>query len=149
MIPTNASAFNPTFLRPGTTLSTSRLFYRHVGILTDRFANGFPTVISSSGERGTVVEEPLDKFRRAGDIRVDGYLGLLPQDAVLERARAKLGSRYSLVRWNCEQFVRYAHGLNPESPQLATMVSLFMLVLATLQYPQVCLLRLPEQDTRS
>lgn len=129
MIPNNTVAFNPAFIRPGTTLSTSRLLYRHVGILTDRLINGFPTVISSSGERGVVVEEPLDKFRGAGDIRVEGYLSSLPHEVVLERARGKVGTQYSLISWNCEQFVRYAHGLIPESPQLATAVSLAMLVL--------------------
>lgn len=129
MIPANTPAFNPASLRPGTILSTSRLFYRHVGILTDRFVDGLPTVISNSGDRGMVVEESLDKFRGEGDIRVDGYFGTLPPHVVLERARAKLGTRYSLVTWNCEQFARYAHGLNPESPQLAAAASLSMLML--------------------
>ena len=57
------------------------------------------------------------------------YLGSLPPEMVLARARAKLGTSYSLFNWNCEQFVRYAHGLNPESPQLATVASLLTLAL--------------------
>lgn len=129
MIPSNAPAFNPVTLRPGTVLSTGRPFYRHVGMVTDRFVNGMPTVISSSGGRGMVVEEPLDSFRVQGDLRVDGYLGSLPPEMVLARARAKLGTSYSLFNWNCEQFVRYAHGLNQESPQLATVASLLILAL--------------------
>lgn len=76
-----------------------------------------------------VVEEPLDIFRGQGDLRVDGYLGSLPPEIVLARARAKIGTRYSLFNWNCEQFVRYAHGLTQESPQLATAASLLVLAL--------------------
>lgn len=76
-----------------------------------------------------VVEESLDTFRVQGDLRVDGYLGSLPPEMVLARARAKLGTSYSLFNWNCEQFVRYAHGLNQESPQLATVASLLILAL--------------------
>jgi len=129
MIPNNMPVFNPATLRPGTVLSTGRPFYRHVGMVTDRFVNGVPTVISSSGGRGMVVEESLDAFRGQGDIRADGYLGSLSPEMVLVRARAKLGTRYSLFNWNCEQFVRYAHGLNQESPQLATVTSLLILAL--------------------
>lgn len=130
MITNNSLAFNPMSLHPGTVLSTSRLFYRHFGILTDRFINGYPTVISNSGEHGMVAEEPLNKFQGTGDLQVMGYLGSLPQGAVLERAKAKLGSRYALINWNCEQFVRYAHGLKQESPQLATVAALCVMMLA-------------------
>lgn len=130
MIPNNVPTFNPATLRPGTVLSAGRPFYRHVGMVTDRFVNEVPTIISSSGGRGMVVEEPMDTFRGQGDLRVDGYLGSLPPEMVLARARAKLGTNYSLFNWNCEQFVRYAHGLNQESPQLATAASLLVIVLA-------------------
>lgn len=77
-----------------------------------------------------VVEEPLNKFQGAGDLKMEGYFGSLPQSVVLERARAKLGSRYALIHWNCEQFVRYAHGLKLESPQLAAVAALCMVMLA-------------------
>lgn len=129
MITNNSIAFNPTPYRPGTVLSTSRLVYRHFGILTDRFINGYPSVISNSGEGGMVVEESLIKFQGAGDLQVVGYIGSLPQDAVLARARTKLGSKYSIINWNCEHFVRYAHDLKQESPQLTAYVSLFAVIL--------------------
>lgn len=129
MIINNPIAFNPKLHRPGTVFSTSRLLYRHYGILTGRFINGVPTVISNSGEGGMVVEEPITKFQGIGDLQVVGYIGSLPQDVVIARARAKLGSRYSLINWNCEHFVRYAHGLKQESPQLVVAVSLFAVML--------------------
>lgn len=130
MIPTNSVAFNPMSYRPGTVLSTSRFLYRHFGILTDHYINGYPAVISNSGERGMVVEEPLNTFQGTGDLKVEGYFGSLSPDAVLERARAQRGSRYTLLRWNCEQFVRYAHGLKLESPQVTAVVTLCMAMLA-------------------
>ncbi|MCK9345048.1 MAG: lecithin retinol acyltransferase family protein [Candidatus Pacebacteria bacterium] len=129
MIPNNSSAINPISHRAGTVLSTSRFLYRHLGILTGRFINGFPTVISNSGDGGMVIEESLSQFQGTGDLQVVGYLGTLPQDVVLARAQAKLGSKYSLLTWNCEHFVRHAHGLKQESPQVVAAVSLFALLL--------------------
>lgn len=76
-----------------------------------------------------VVEEPLNKFQGAGDLKVEGYYGSLTQGAVLERARAKLGSRYVLFHWNCEQFVRYAHDLKEESPQIVAVAALCIVML--------------------
>lgn len=49
---------------------------------------------------------------------IDGYLGVLSQETVMQRARLKQGQAYSWTNFNCEHFVRYAHGLPIESPQL-------------------------------
>lgn len=129
MIPNTLVPINPSFPRPGTVVSTSRLLYRHVGIITDRILDGQPTVISNSSRRGMVVEESMKEFLNGGDFRIDGYFGSLPSDVVLYRARAKLGSGYSVLGWNCEHFARDAHGLKPESPQLTVAVSLSLLFL--------------------
>lgn len=45
-------------------------------------------------------------------------LGVLPSVAVMQRARMKRGQAYSWMAFNCEQLVRYAHGVCVESPQL-------------------------------
>lgn len=124
MINNIASNINPMAIRPGTILSTSRLGYRHFGISTDRYVNEWPIVISNSGSHGKVVEESLEQFKEQGDIKVEGYWGALPPHEVLARARAKLGSHYFLFNWNCEHFVRFAHGLEPKSPQIALLAIL-------------------------
>ena len=110
---------NLTALRPGTILSTGRPGYRHFGISTDCYINGLPTVISNTGKYGKVIEESLEQFQEQGDLKVEGYWGSLNHQDVLRRAREKLGSRYFLLNWNCEHFVRFVHGLKPESPQVA------------------------------
>jgi|SRR5882724_7253001 len=110
---------NLAALRPGTVLSTGRLGFRHFGVSTDYYINGLPTVISNTGKYGKVMEESLEQFKEQGDLKIEGYWGsLLPQE-VLRRAREKLGTRYIILNWNCEHFVRFVHGLKLESPQVA------------------------------
>jgi hypothetical protein len=129
MINNMNQSINSTVVHPGTILSTSRGFYRHFGIATDNYVNGQPMVISNSGAHGRVVEESLEQFQGQGDIKNEGYWGKLPYQEVLARARKKLGSSYSLLDWNCEHFVRLAHGLKPESPQVAFVAVLCVGVL--------------------
>ena len=109
---------NSADLRPGTILSTGRPGFRHYGISTDQYIDGLPTVISNTGKYVRVVEESLAQFQEQGDLKIEGYWGSLPPQEVLRRAREKLGTRYLLLNWNCEHFVRFAHGLKPESPQV-------------------------------
>lgn len=110
---------NLAALRPGTVLSTGRPGFRHFGVSTDCFINGLPTVISNTGKYGKVIEESLEQFKEQGDLKIEGYWGSLTPQNVLRRARENLGTRYLLINWNCEHFVRFAHGLKPESPQVA------------------------------
>lgn len=112
----------PTAIQPGSVVSTPFFLGRHVGIVTDRLKDGSPTVISNSGALGGIVEQSLDEFKGKNPVRIDGYPGKMTASTVLSRARSKIGTPYSLLTWNCEHFVRYAHGLQQQSPQLALAV---------------------------
>lgn len=116
----------------GQVLKTSRVFYKHIGIVTDRWESGEQMVICCSSRRGMVVEERLSEF-------LGGFLPELVEEPttltnyeILSRARAKLGQRYDLFTWNCEHFVSHALGRKPESPQLifAIMTGLSLLLAA-------------------
>lgn len=120
---------NLATLHPGTILSTGRPGYRHFGVTTDQYINGLPTVISNTGKYGKVIEESLEQFQEQGDLKIEGYWGLLPPQDVLRRAREKIGTRYLLLNWNCEHFVRFVHGLKLESPQVAAVAALCMVML--------------------
>lgn len=122
MITNNKPAINPAHFRPGTVVSTPRPGYSHYGITTDRYINGYPTVISNTSKFGKVVEEPMEDFLGGYDLRMEGYWGSLPEYAVLARARGNLGAQYDLFSRNCEHFVRFVHGLESESPQIQRAV---------------------------
>jgi len=109
-------------IQPGSVVSTPFFLGRHVGIVTNQSKGGSPAVISNSGAHGGIVEQSWDEFRGNNPVRVDGYPGKMPVSTVLSRARSKIGTRYSLLIWNCEHFVRYAHGLQQQSPQLALAI---------------------------
>lgn len=108
-------------LPPGTVVSIPVfLFYRHKGVVSERSYGGKPMVIACSAKTGKVQEETWDAFAEGKDVTMEGHLGRLHPLAVVQRARGSIGKRYDLFVWNCEHFVFYAHGLEPQSPQLAT-----------------------------
>ncbi len=93
---------------------------QHVGIVTDWDWQGQAWVISNSLARRGVVEEPLADFAAEQPVKILGYFGTLTPEAVVQRARSRRGDQWKLFSWNCEHFVRWAHGIEPASPQLAT-----------------------------
>jgi hypothetical protein len=93
-------------------------FYRHKGIVSDRWYDGKPMVISSSDRAGGAREEPWDVFAQDRVVTVDGYLGGLSSVEVLQRARSLIGTPYHVLIRNCDHFVTYAHGLEPQSAQV-------------------------------
>lgn len=123
------SSFPTPWPRPGTVVSvTILLFYRHKGVVSDRWHHGKPMVISASARARSVREEPWDVFAQGGVVTVDGYPGRMPHWEVLRRARSLIGSAYDLFTRNCEHFVSYVHGLKPHSPQLAFTVGFALVV---------------------
>ena len=90
----------------------------HLGIVSDRFANGEPMVISNSLRAGGVAEEPLSVFQGRYLLVPVSLPRVLPAGHILSLARQKLGSRWNLLSWNCEHFVHWAYGLGLKSPQL-------------------------------
>jgi len=115
--------------RPGTVVSVAILLvYRHKGVVSDRWHNGQPMVISSSARSGGVREEPWGVFAHGREINSEGYPGKLPTWEVLQRARSLIGSAYGLFNRNCEHFVSHVHGLEPKSPQVAITLGIALLV---------------------
>lgn len=105
-------------LPAGTVVRVSHGFYEHVAMLSAHAIGGERAVVSFSAQAGGFMEEPFSIFARGQTVVIEGYLGVLPPVVVMQRARMKKGQAYSLSDFNCEHFVRYAHGVPVESPQL-------------------------------
>lgn len=118
----------------GTVVRVRHGFYEHVAMLGEHAIGVERAVVSFSAQAGGFVEEPFSIFARGHTVVIEGYLGVLPPAVVMQRARMKRGRAYSLSDFNCEHFVRYAHGVPVESPQLrqwAFLVSLVGIVALT------------------
>lgn len=103
-------------------------FVDHVGLVTNYIgADGFRMVIHASKQHGDVRETTATDFARGTTVTVVETLkSALPPELVLARARALIGRRWDAVSANCEHFVRYALGLEVESPQLRQKVTKFV-----------------------
>jgi hypothetical protein len=128
---TNAVFPNSASLRPGTVVSVWVFpILRHKGIVSDQWSGDKPMVISNSARAGGVAEEPWEVFAAGQAVTNEGYPSNLWPTEVVSRARSLIGTRYHLLKWNCEHLTRYAHGQQPASPQVAFVVG--ALVLGTL-----------------
>jgi hypothetical protein len=116
----NASKTPPNIweLPSGTVIRADHGLYSHVALLGDGSLHGERTVVEFSSASGGFAELPFSEFSKNRRVTVDGYLGALSPSEVMQRASLKRGQTYSLTNFNCEHFVRYAHGLQIESPQL-------------------------------
>lgn len=120
---------------PGTVVSVPIfVIYRHKGIVSDRWYNGKPMIISNSGRFGGVAEEPWDVFAQGRPVTAERFSGTTPLHQVVSRARSLIGTQYNLYDWNCEHLVTYAYGLKPHSQQVTTTLAIatFCGVLATI-----------------
>lgn len=102
----------------GTVIRVSHGWYHHVALLGDGVIQGERSVLAFSAQAGGFIEQPFSAFALGRSVTADGYLGGLPPASVMQRARLKQGQAYSWTEFNCEHFVRYAHGVPIESPQL-------------------------------
>lgn len=119
--------------QPGTVVSIPTfVIYRHKGIVSDRWYNGKPMIISNSARAGGVQEEPWDVFAEGYIVTEDGYPSGLPSYEVVSRARSFIGTLYDLFSWNCDHLVAAAHGLEPQSLQVAATVAVAALCFAVL-----------------
>jgi hypothetical protein len=105
-------------LPAGTVIRVSHGWYDHVALIGDRFILGERSVLSFSAQIGGLIEQPFSVFALGRVVKVEGYPGELTSQMVMRRARMKQEQAYSLVSFNCEHFVRHAHGLLVESPQM-------------------------------
>ena len=93
--------------------------YDHYAVVSDRYDNGKPMLISLSARQGTVCEEAWDYCAGNRKVVLSPIQGDLHPHQVVQRARSKLGEiRYSLLNRNCEHFARWAHDLKVESKQV-------------------------------
>ena len=111
-------SFLGAFPSPGTVVWVpAYLFWRHKGIVSDRYYGGKPMILCNSPVHG-VIEQPWDEFFQGEPCRQEGYPGTLPAHEVLRRARSRLREGYVLLAFNCDHYKNYAHGLLVESEQL-------------------------------
>lgn len=109
----------PVSLLPvGSVLSVDFGLYTHVGVVTGHDRRGLPIVTSNSHRRGGVFQESFAEFcegRPCKLIRAAGH----DASILVQRARAALGQKYDLLRFNCEHFIEWVKGNPPSSGQLA------------------------------
>ena len=105
---------------PGTVVSVPIFaVYRHKGIVSSRWYNGKPMVISNSSRFGGVAEEPWDVFEQGRTVAIEQSPSAMPLHQVVSRAQSLIGTKYNLFNWNCEHLVTHAYGLRPHSLQIA------------------------------
>lgn len=102
----------------GSVIRVGCALHDHVAFLGDGVVDGERSVLSFSAQTAGPAELSMSAFAASRTVTVDGYLGGSTPEAVMPRARAKREQSYSWTEFNCEHFVRYAHGVPLESPQL-------------------------------
>ena len=89
------------------------------GIVTNyRCREGLPYVISADLESGEVTEDTWEEFTRGADAQLSGLKGDRHWTQVVKTARSRLGEKLHDAKENGEAFVRWAHGLPKENPEL-------------------------------
>ena len=92
--------------------------YDHVGLINDYTLDGERMVLSFSQRADGLEEMTLSEFAAGRPVFDDRYFGGLPPPVVMHRARSLVDKNYVWFVFNCEHFVRYAHDVVVESPQL-------------------------------
>lgn len=114
---------SPYALPPGAVVSVPFFGGIHLGLVSDQSWGGYPLVLNNSKTRGRVVEEDWLSFIDNRPVTFQGYPSELDSAVVLDRARTRIGQKWNLRHWNCEHFVRWAHGLPAESEQVDNYLS--------------------------
>ena len=109
-------AYQPFALRLGAIVGTWLAGKYHQGLVCGYTADGEAIVMSISIWKGFATE-PLSRFVGPQGLVEASYPSDLSGEQVLARARSVSDLPYDLGLWNCQHFVRHAHGLRVESPQ--------------------------------
>lgn len=120
-------------LKPGTTVRIWCGAYWHYGLIDSTGSS----VIHNSKEHGKVVRETIEAFSSGASLVVCAdVMGDWPSKAA-RLAESAIGVAYRLWSQNCEHFVRWAHGLEPTSPQIeaALVATAGLTVAATAKHP--------------
>ncbi|MGH1537604.1 MAG: lecithin retinol acyltransferase family protein [Gammaproteobacteria bacterium] len=117
---TMRSNINLDTLIPGTVIAIRYTMYKHFAIVSDRICEDMPMLISLSYRTNGVEEEPWSTVVSSHAIEKSSIQGDYPTEIVLSRARSCIirDIKYELLNFNCEHFVRYAHGLPLKSVQV-------------------------------
>lgn len=108
-------------LTPGSVIAVRYSMYKHFAIVSDKYnSDGLPYLISLSYRTRGVQEEPWDTVVGNRNFEKSLIQGNDSTKTILSRARSCTGKsiKYQLFTFNCEHFVRYAHGLAVESVQV-------------------------------
>lgn len=96
--------------------------YEHLALISDRFYQGKPMLISNTYRNGTVAEEPWDTVVEGRSYKVLPIFSQEPEYQILSRARMAIGNvKYSLSSYNCEHFVSEVITGVAESRQMQKM----------------------------
>jgi hypothetical protein len=104
--------------QPGALISIDMGVYSHIGLVTDRWVKGKPTIIALSETHDSVVELPWHEVVDRRTVKLYPEQGALAPSLVINRARACLGKLQWRVSFNCEHFARAIHGLEIKSIEL-------------------------------
>jgi len=110
---------------PGSVVEVCFPLFKHYAIASDRRVDRRPTLIGLSYRTGSVEEEPWRVAAGDREVRLSNIQGPLPGLLVVKRARAcarRTDISWNLFTRNCEHFVRAAHGLPVESPQVRNAI---------------------------
>jgi Lecithin retinol acyltransferase len=114
----------PSFLPPGAVVVAPMKGWlgltQHFGIVTGlRGPDGMPLMLANSISNRGPGEESWDKFTEGKGVHINAYYpSNLPPDLVLGTAYRLFGTRYNLLKWNCEHYVNVCHGLPAKSRQV-------------------------------
>ncbi len=119
-----SKSVTPSSLHAGDVIAIRYSLYKHFAIVSDQHSKylgtSYPNLISLSYRTGTVLEEPWHKVVGQNLVEKSNISGTDSQYAILQRARnsIQMNIKYDLLKFNCEHFVRFAHGLPIESVQI-------------------------------
>lgn len=104
---------------PGAIVTVLMGGYQHYAIVSDRYTNGMPMLISLSARRGTVHEEPWHTCAKNRQVTLSPEQGNLMPHVAIARARSAIRRReWHFLKYNCEHFAREVHGLGITSKQV-------------------------------
>ncbi len=104
-------------LNPSTVIAIRCWWGEHWGIVAADL-HGRQTIISNRGAKNGVTEELWHEVVGNSNWRfVTELASDMPTYSIIERARSMIGTPYNFFRWNCQDFVYWALGLKPRSPQ--------------------------------
>ena len=132
------------YLPAGSVISIHYPLYKHFAIVSNCFTYGKPNLISLSHRTGRVKEELWDTVVGTQPYKPSKISGSDSTEVVLKRARSYINTniKYNLLTFNCEHFVRLAHGLPMESKQVQQTIYGSVLGAATcLLLPKITVVR--------